>query len=326
MYRSILVPLDGTWYGEHALPAACGIARRLGATLHLVHVHTEPAVPAAVEALPYLGSRFPDSTEQERSYLEAIAGELSDVDVQVTTELVSGPLTESLERYAVERGADLVVACTHCHGGVSRFWHRGVGEQMLRDISVPILLIRSDNTEPKLAEEQSFRHLLIPLGGSPYSEEILDRAIPLGRVLGARFTLLRVVRPMMVVGYTLLGQDAHVNHFLLEEQQRDAQAYLDRIAERLRAGGLEVFTRVVAADDPAQAIVDATRPDPDSDAPLIDLIAMTTHSRGPLSRVMMSSVTDGVLHHSPVPVLLHHPLSAMEGEELTVGGIAERQV
>jgi nucleotide-binding universal stress UspA family protein len=325
MYRSILVPLDGTWYGEHALPAARGIGRRLGATLHLVHVHTEPAVPAAVEALPYLGGQFPDSSEQERSYLEAIAEQVRDEEVQVTTELVSGPLTESLERYAVERDADLVVACTHCHGGVSRFWHRGVGEQMLRDISVPILLIRSDDTEPKLTEEQAFRHFLIPLNGSPYSEEILDRAIPLGRALGARFTLLRVVRPMMVVGYTLLAQDAHVNHFLLEEQQRDAQAHLDRIAERLRAAGLEVFTRVTAADDSAQAIVEATRPDPESDAPLVDLIAMTTHSRGPLSRVMMSSVTGSVLHNSPVPVLLHHPLSAMEGEELPAAGLAGRQ-
>jgi len=39
MIRSILVPLDGSTFGEHALPMAASLARRAGATLHLVHVH-----------------------------------------------------------------------------------------------------------------------------------------------------------------------------------------------------------------------------------------------------------------------------------------------
>ncbi len=36
MIRSVLVPLDGSTFGEHALPVALGIARRTGATLHSV--------------------------------------------------------------------------------------------------------------------------------------------------------------------------------------------------------------------------------------------------------------------------------------------------
>jgi nucleotide-binding universal stress UspA family protein len=308
MYRTILVPLDGTWFGEHALPIARGIARRFGAALHLVHVHTEHNLPVAVESLPYVGVPAPGpSVEQERAYLEEVASAMSDASLRVTTELVQGPLTESLERYALDRGADLVVACTHCHEGLSRFWHQGVGEQILRDTSLPILMIRSDDTEPDLSSERTFRHILIPLNGSPYAEEILDKAIPLGRGSGARFTLLRVIRPMMVVGYTLLAQDAHVNHFLLEEQQQEAEAYLNRIAERLRAAELVVYTDVVANEDPAAAIVDATRPR--HDVPPVDLIAMSTHSRGPFSRVVLSSITDEVLHDAPVPLLLHHPIA-----------------
>jgi hypothetical protein len=42
MYRNIMVPLDGSTVGEHALPHALRIARRGGATLHLVHVHFNP--------------------------------------------------------------------------------------------------------------------------------------------------------------------------------------------------------------------------------------------------------------------------------------------
>jgi hypothetical protein len=40
MYRSILVPLDGSSFGEHALPLALSIARRANAHLQLVRVHS----------------------------------------------------------------------------------------------------------------------------------------------------------------------------------------------------------------------------------------------------------------------------------------------
>jgi nucleotide-binding universal stress UspA family protein len=39
MYRSILVPLDGSRFGEQALPLALAVARRAGASLKLLHVH-----------------------------------------------------------------------------------------------------------------------------------------------------------------------------------------------------------------------------------------------------------------------------------------------
>src|SRR5262249_30206615 len=39
-YRSLLVPLDGSPFGEHALPLALGIARRSGADVRLVHAHS----------------------------------------------------------------------------------------------------------------------------------------------------------------------------------------------------------------------------------------------------------------------------------------------
>ena len=39
MYRSILVPLDGSAAAEQALPMALSLARRFGAALTIIHVH-----------------------------------------------------------------------------------------------------------------------------------------------------------------------------------------------------------------------------------------------------------------------------------------------
>lgn len=313
MYRSILVPLDGTPFGEHALPLARGLARGLGAVLHLVHVHAAPPAPLLEEGVPphIVPPGAAGPTPEERAYLESLAERLRRAGLQVSAELVQGPLTESIERCAAEKAADLVVVCTHAHGGLSRLWHRGVGEQLLQDISIPIVLIRPAAPEADLDAERVIRHILLPLGGQPGTEAILEWVAPLAEALGAELTLLRVVRPVMVHGYTLLGQDAHVNHFLLERQQGEARAYLAPLAERLRAAGLRVHVRVEVSEDIAHVIVSAARPEAAGpDAPPVDLIAMTTHSPGTLTRAIFSSITDEVLHEAPLPLLLQHVRAA----------------
>src|SRR5687767_11949494 len=48
MYRLIVVPLDGSPLSEDALPVARDLARRSGATLHLVHVYV-PEIPPRID-------------------------------------------------------------------------------------------------------------------------------------------------------------------------------------------------------------------------------------------------------------------------------------
>ena len=52
MFQSLLVPLDGSALGEHALPWAVSIARRTNATLRLCHVHPQ-ASEVVLEASPF---------------------------------------------------------------------------------------------------------------------------------------------------------------------------------------------------------------------------------------------------------------------------------
>src|SRR5690349_8615509 len=53
--RSLVVPLDGSPFGERALPLALEVARRAAAELRIVHVHTRPAPDA-----PPVRHYFPD--------------------------------------------------------------------------------------------------------------------------------------------------------------------------------------------------------------------------------------------------------------------------
>jgi len=53
MCRSLLVPLDGSAFGEQALPFALSIARRAGATINLVRVHVPYAYMSAEGVTPW---------------------------------------------------------------------------------------------------------------------------------------------------------------------------------------------------------------------------------------------------------------------------------
>jgi nucleotide-binding universal stress UspA family protein len=87
MYRSILVPLDGSTLSEYALPIACDIARRFGAALRLMHVHM-PATPDPiyVEGLPVIDGDIQSlDTDHERAYLERIRDRIiAEHDLRVT--------------------------------------------------------------------------------------------------------------------------------------------------------------------------------------------------------------------------------------------------
>ena len=85
------------------------------------------------------------------------------------------------------------------------------------------------------------------------------------------------------------------------ELGREAEVYLDRIAGRLRERGLRIRTRVAVDDHPAAAILH------EAQALQADLIALETHGRRGLSRLILGSVTDKVVRGAHAPVLVHRP-------------------
>src|SRR5262249_7380285 len=76
-YRSLLVPLDGLDFGQHALPLALSLARRLGAALRVVHVHVP--VRGVFGELRGLYDETTDRTlrERDRAYVDAVVQRLA---------------------------------------------------------------------------------------------------------------------------------------------------------------------------------------------------------------------------------------------------------
>jgi nucleotide-binding universal stress UspA family protein len=303
VYRSILVPLDGSAFGECALPVALGIARRAGARLHLAHVHLLPA-PLFAERRPNVeNTRDPQALEKARAYLDGVVHRLAArTDVRLNSVLLEGGVVEALQEHVAGNGVDLVVMTTHGRGPLSRFWLGSVADEFLRRAEVPLLLVRPQQEAPDLAREPLPRHILVPLDGSALAEQVLPAATALGSLVEADCTLMRVVQPVVPTAYDPVGfATGQAIQPMLDQLRVEAQEYLDRVAQRLRAQALTIHTQVVIDQQLAGAIFD------EAAARGSDLIALATHGRHGLARLLLGSVADKVIRGASLPVLVYRP-------------------
>ncbi len=312
MYRSILLPLDGSSSAEAALPIACAWASRAQAALHLVHVHAPSALaPIHIAGLPVIDEQLhPRSREHEQGYLERIKMRLatSDPHVSVKTAVVDGShetgrdasIAYGLAHYAEANGCDLIVMTTHGRGGFSRFWLGSVAAALTAIAHQPIVFVRLPPLE-RDRDAAVVRRMLIPLDGSALAEQIIEPAARLGNLLQSDYTLLHVVEPLIMFGPAPFTAGTDLDPEGTQEQVEDARAHLEQVAEPLRALGVNVQVLVKIAEHPAKAILNVALEHN------IDLIAMATHGRSGLSRLVVGSVADKVLRGTELPMLLYRP-------------------
>jgi nucleotide-binding universal stress UspA family protein len=295
MYTSILVPLDGSSFSEHALPLALNVARSSGAMLQLAHVHVADAHRTND------GTFDAQQRERERAYLASVADRLATAwHGPIETRLLDGPVAETIAVYAESHHCDLVVMTTHGRGVLSRAWLGSVADRLVRQLPMPMLLVRPHETDPAdIANPPSINHVLIPLDGSELSECIVPHALALGRLTGAKYTLVQTLE-LPIIGYGLAPYAPAA--YEIDALMQEAQQYLEHVATGLRAEGLQIHTEVFVGP-PAMTILDYAR------AHAVDLIALETHGRTGTARLFLGSVADKIVRGADVPVLLHRPPS-----------------
>jgi nucleotide-binding universal stress UspA family protein len=306
-YRRILVPLDGSGFGESALPLALSLAERVEGELHLVSVvrSAPPVVLSETEVgMEAEAGRVKGWFQEERAwfreYLAKIKSRLrkAGLAVPVHTRILAGNPVEALDDRIRQTGMDLVVMATHGRGALERFWLGSVADGLIRRAPCPVLLWRPAEGEVELSSRPQVRRILVPLDGSKRSESILSGAAALARAYEAEL-ILASVSPGFIPMVS-----AYVPPAVEEAQDREArlgalQGYLDGVAERLGARGLRVFRKVVEGADPAESLLRIRS------GVQADLVAMSTRGRGGVARMVLGSVADKVIRAGTVPVLVH---------------------
>lgn len=333
MFQRIIVPLDGSDRAESILPLAARIARASGGTIILVRV---VAIPTDAEVFLAQPTGVPESVtkivvDEARGYLvhitrsEALAG----IDTEI--EVMAGEAAASILAVAGSSQADIIVLCSHGYSGSKRWALGSVADKVIRHASAPVLLLRETGPVIPPSQPSHTFHALVSLDGSRFSAAALSPAARLVAALAAPLQgslhLFHVIEVQATDGRWKSHASAGAQ---LVERQEDARAYLATIMKRLEneLGSdvqIAITASVVTGSDVVESILQAGENAEGSDEQGVsgpyDLIAMATHGRSGLPRLMLGSVTERIIHRTTLPMLIVHPQQGAKTKE--PGHVAE---
>ncbi len=154
--RTIMVPLDGSELAESVLPHVEALAKQRGSEpidVVLLRICETPVTPSY--SMPELSTAEPlnlgEYMQQEtarckqaaQEYLAGIEKRLQESHIKVQSEVLVGKAADEIVDYANKHPFNIIVMTTHGRSGLSRWVYGSVADNVLQEVSSPVLLIRT---------------------------------------------------------------------------------------------------------------------------------------------------------------------------------------
>ena len=290
-----LVPLDGSRLAESVLPVVQQAAIRFHAHVTLLHI-VEQHPPATIH-----GERHLTGVVQAQAYLEEIAVRLrsSDIPVEIHVhEEKQDNVAHSIVQHFQELHADLVIMCTHGHGGLRELIFGSKAQQALQQGTQSILLLfpREDDSVSPF----ELQRILVPLDGTAVHEPALPTAIMIARTFGAELRLVLVIPTMATLSGDLAVSGLllpSTTRAILDLSQQEAEEYLEHAVARCNTEGVKAHAEVLRGDIVPEVLGLAERLN-------VDLIVLASHGRTGLDALFTGSVASRIIGRKIRPLLL----------------------
>lgn len=298
MFKKILIPLDGSRNAERAIEWLEHYSKVADAEAVLVRV-----VEGAFQ--PHMGSGGLAAQllrREAREYLDGWESRLRKRGVAVTTLLAAGAVAVAILRAAEVEGCDLIVMTTQGGSKVARWLVGGTTERVMRRAAIPVLIAQSHVSLP---EQARVKKILVPLDGSPLAEAILPWAEALARFHQGEVTFFHV-KPAE-------GEFVSTRY---RRTLEELSARMEKTCGEWAARGIAASFRLEEGDAADEILKIANKH--------FDLIATTTNGFGGLSRWVLGSVAEKVLHHAEVPVFVYKaPVAGAKRREKAIAEVSD---
>jgi nucleotide-binding universal stress UspA family protein len=153
MYKRIMVAVDESFMTDEVLEAAIGLAKVSGARLAICH-----AVDETILAHREMAMMLPNSVGKTEArlrlgaqgFLDRLAATARALGIETETKLVESEqkhVSDMLVEAAAEWQADLLVAGTHGHRGIQRYFVGSVADRLVRKAQTSLLLVRGEDLD-----------------------------------------------------------------------------------------------------------------------------------------------------------------------------------
>lgn len=299
MYRVIMVPIDGSAFSRDAVFQGLRLANKNGAQLRLVRVAPMPVLVGGPETAGLENTGWKMESENIHQQLYQLAAECrANSGVEVTATVEDGPIADALRGHALRHKVELIVMATHARQGLARIWLGSIADRLIRETGLPVLVVRPPSITTEMNSGPCFKRIVVALDGSALAERSLRPALRLAHLEGAEVTLLRIVPLEKNIPHGELHSSIGLAR---ASEVQKAEFYLTGLELMLAERHLTIHARVIVAADVPSAILSF------AEQYNADLIAIATHGRGGLARVMIGSVADRLVSDGVISVLAIHP-------------------
>ena len=243
------------------------------------------------------------------AYLRSVADRLAEVGVEAAVEVETGGAADEIVRHARRDDVALVVMAAHGRGEADAYTFGGTTHKVLSLAPASVMVVRRGADAGPPAPAVGYRHVLVPLDGSPAGEWALGLAAAVARQQQAALLLLHLV-PQTPPAWQRLppsGEEAELLERLAGLQAERAAHYLRGLETRLAHSDLRVHCRVGHAMQVAEGICAVAAEEG------VDLIALAAHgaSGAPFP---VGNVAQRLLATSGLPIIVFQdaPQGAIE--------------
>ena len=294
MIRNMLVPVDFSAHSSRALAYACHLGEGDRSHIHLLHVLEPKPWLSNTDANP-LFVTDEEALDRCDIDIQKLAKDSARAGICFTAEVRRGRPDREIAFIAYQTRPDLMVISTHGRTGLRHLLMGSIAEKVIRRAPVPVLVVRGFHEDEEAEQEPiRLRRILVPTDFSWRSVETVRYAARFATQYGGFITLIHCVH--FPATADALAQAAYD----LESLTKIGKETADRSAAQLCMGPHEplVETFDVLSGSPAALVPEYARKEQ------FDLIICATHGRTGLRHALLGSTAEGIVRHSPCPVLV----------------------
>lgn len=283
--KNIGVLLDSSEYAAQAIPYARKICKSTGAKLLIISSiknHTQS-----------LQNQYEANHKKRTDYVNSVAEKFVQSGISTKSYIGAGFLADVTKKMVAEKGLDLVITSTRGKSGNKHWLSGGVSSKLVRNLSVPVLLVQVEDPLNGQEVECKFEEILVALDGSINSERSLPYARAFAKAMNSQLKLLAVPAVPEAENY----RAAPTVRSIRIKTVSNMKNFLDSVARSLRDDGLEVQT-ITKGSLPVRTIVDL------GENKKVNMIMLTTRGRGGLDLLLMGSVAQSVVAQSSKAVFM----------------------
>ena len=273
--QKILVPTDFSKNALKAVTYASEIAKKSGATLHLLHV-IEPSLNMATMQSDSSGKKvIAEKTQKLNLSLKSI--EEIYPEVKVVPSLAGGSVISSILKYVEEEKPDLVIMGTNGASGLKKILIGSVTAGVIGKTKIPVL------TVPVSYEIEEPDAIVFATNQFEKNKELLDKIVSISKLFSA---------PVHVVVFKEIHANEDADFIYNEEQLNRYIQFLKDLFPGIKFNG-----EILEGNDFEITI------DKYCNQKEADIIAMITYPKSFFEKVFLKSVTKKMAFHSSIPIL-----------------------